>query len=119
MEQAFDFFFNLSRITIYTRYPRAGDKPEAELNFFQQIYFHKLGTPESTDAYSAGRDFPRIAEIEFDTSRASCSTPTILADSPPPDLRRKQSCTRATLSARVSKYMSAPSRAIAEVLSRQ
>ena len=53
----------------YTRYPHAGEKPEADLNFFQQIYFHKIGTPESADAYSAGRDFPRIAEIEFDTSR--------------------------------------------------
>ena len=53
----------------YTRYPRAGEKPEADLNFFQQIYFHKIGTPEGDDEYSAGRDFPRIAEIELDNSR--------------------------------------------------
>ncbi len=53
----------------FTRYPRAGEKPEADLNFFQQIYFHKLGAPESADVYSAGRDFPRIAEIELHTSR--------------------------------------------------
>ncbi len=53
----------------YTRYPHAGERPKDDLNFFQQIYFHKLGTPESTDVYSAGRDFPRIAEIELSTSR--------------------------------------------------
>jgi prolyl oligopeptidase len=52
----------------YTRYPHAGEKPEADLNFFQQIYFHQLGTPEGADVYSAGRDFPRIAEIDLDTS---------------------------------------------------
>ena len=52
----------------YTRYPHQGEKPEADLNFFQQIYFHKLGTPTSSDEYSAGRDFPRIAEIELHTS---------------------------------------------------
>ena len=52
----------------YTRYPHKGEKPEADLNFFQQIYFHKLGTPASADEYSAGRDFPRIAEIELETS---------------------------------------------------
>jgi prolyl oligopeptidase len=57
------------KAVFYTRYPHAGEKPEADLNFFQQIYFHKLGTPESADEYSAGRDFPRIAEIDFDTSR--------------------------------------------------
>ncbi|MCX6857440.1 MAG: hypothetical protein NTV80_21325 [Verrucomicrobia bacterium] len=52
----------------YTRYPHRGEKPEADLNFFQQIYFHKLGTPTSSDEYSNGRDFPRIAEIELHTS---------------------------------------------------
>jgi prolyl oligopeptidase len=54
----------------YTRYPRAGEKPAADLNFYQQIYSHQLGTPESADRYSAGRDFPRIAEIELHTSHA-------------------------------------------------
>ncbi len=52
----------------YTRYPHKGEKPEADLNFFQQVYFHKLGTPAEADEYSAGRDFPRIAEIEMETS---------------------------------------------------
>lgn len=52
----------------YTRYPHAGERPEADLNFFQQIYFHQLGSPVSSDEYSAGKDFPRIAEIELHTS---------------------------------------------------
>ncbi|KAB2641283.1 MAG: S9 family peptidase [Verrucomicrobia bacterium] len=53
----------------YTRYPLAGEKPAADLNFFQQIYCHRLGTPVSSDTYAAGRDFPRIAEIDLHTSR--------------------------------------------------
>src|SRR5207249_2029363 len=53
----------------YTRYPRAGERLDADLNFFQQVFVHKLGTPDSNDAYSIGHDFPRIAEIEIETSR--------------------------------------------------
>ncbi len=53
----------------YTRYPLAGEKPDADLNFFQQIYCHHLGTPVASDTYAAGRDFPRIAEIDLHTSR--------------------------------------------------
>lgn len=45
----------------YTRYPRPGERPEADLDFFQQLYFHKIGRGE-TDAYEIGRDFPKIAE---------------------------------------------------------
>ena len=57
------------KAVFYTRYPHRGEKPEADVNFFQRIYFHTMGTPESDDSYSAGKDFPRIAEIDFDTSR--------------------------------------------------
>jgi len=53
----------------YTRYPHQGERTEADLNFFQQIYFHKLGTPASADEYSAGRDFPRIAETYLSTTK--------------------------------------------------
>lgn len=53
----------------YTRFPRKGEKPDADLNFYQQIYFHKLGTADTEDTYSLGKDFPRIAEIKLDTSR--------------------------------------------------
>jgi prolyl oligopeptidase len=53
----------------YTRFPRKGERPDADLNFYQQIYFHKLGTPDAKDTYSIGKDFPRIAEIALAASR--------------------------------------------------
>jgi prolyl oligopeptidase len=52
----------------YTRYPRAGERPEADLDFFQQVYFHKLGTAEAKDTYVLGKTFPRIAETELERS---------------------------------------------------
>src|SRR6059058_4306910 len=52
----------------YTRFPRKGERPDADLNFYQQIYFHKLGTPDTEDTYSIGKDFPRIAEITLQAS---------------------------------------------------
>jgi prolyl oligopeptidase len=52
----------------YTRYPRPGERPEADRHFYQQVWFHKLGSPDSTDTYELGRDFPRIAEIELAAS---------------------------------------------------
>ncbi|HVV72773.1 MAG TPA: prolyl oligopeptidase family serine peptidase, partial [Verrucomicrobiae bacterium] len=53
---------------LYTRYPHKGERPEADLNFFQQVWFHKLGTGASDDRLELGKDFPRIAEIELDSS---------------------------------------------------
>jgi prolyl oligopeptidase len=53
----------------YTRFPRQGERPEADLNFYQQVYFHKLGTADTADTYSIGQDFPRIAEIKLEASR--------------------------------------------------
>jgi prolyl oligopeptidase len=53
----------------YTRFPRKGERPDTDLNFYQQIYFHKLGTPDTDDKYSIGKDFPRIAEITLAASR--------------------------------------------------
>ncbi|MCX7176348.1 MAG: prolyl oligopeptidase family serine peptidase [Proteobacteria bacterium] len=52
----------------YTRYPAAGERPEADLHFFQQVYFHTLGTPTSQDRYEIGKEFPRIAETRLATS---------------------------------------------------
>ena len=52
----------------YTRFPRQGERPEADLNFYQQVYFHKLGTPDTEDIYSIGKDFPRIAEVVLEAS---------------------------------------------------
>jgi prolyl oligopeptidase len=53
----------------YTRFPRKGERPDADLNFYQQVYFHKLGTTDAEDTYSIGKDFPRIAEIVLEASR--------------------------------------------------
>src|SRR5437879_1732121 len=53
----------------YTRFPRKGGRPDADLNFYQQVYFHKIGTPDSKDTYSIGKDFPRIAEIALEAAR--------------------------------------------------
>jgi prolyl oligopeptidase len=53
----------------YTRFPRKGERPDADLNFYQQIYFHKLGTVDTEDTYSLGKDFPRIAEVKLEASR--------------------------------------------------
>ncbi|HEY4284879.1 MAG TPA: prolyl oligopeptidase family serine peptidase [Chthoniobacterales bacterium] len=50
----------------YTRFPRKGERPDADLNFYQQIYFHKLGTADTEDTYSLGKEFPRIAEIHLE-----------------------------------------------------
>ncbi|HSR09119.1 MAG TPA: prolyl oligopeptidase family serine peptidase, partial [Bryobacteraceae bacterium] len=52
----------------YTRYPRAGERPAADLNFFQQVYFHRLGTATAQDEYAVGKQFPRIAEVELRSS---------------------------------------------------
>ncbi|MFZ3377534.1 MAG: prolyl oligopeptidase family serine peptidase [Chthoniobacterales bacterium] len=53
----------------YTRFPRKGERPDADLNFYQQIYFHRLGTADTEDTYSLGKDFPRIAEIKLEAAR--------------------------------------------------
>ena len=53
----------------YTRYPRQGERPEKDLNFYQQVYFHRLGTRTEDDSYSLGKDFPRIAEIALEASQ--------------------------------------------------
>jgi prolyl oligopeptidase len=53
----------------YTRFPRQGERPEADLNFYQQVYFHKIGTADTEDTYSIGKDFPRIAEVVLQASR--------------------------------------------------
>jgi len=52
----------------YTRYPRAGERPDEDLDFYEQIYFHKIGSPESEDQYVIGKDFPKIAENFMSTT---------------------------------------------------
>ncbi|HWD93129.1 MAG TPA: prolyl oligopeptidase family serine peptidase [Verrucomicrobiae bacterium] len=53
----------------YTRYPHAGERAADDLNFYQQVYFHRLGDSLERDRYELGKDFPRIAEIVLDSSR--------------------------------------------------
>jgi prolyl oligopeptidase len=52
----------------YTRYPRTGERSAEDMDFYQQVYFHKLGTPTGKDTYSLGRNFPRIAETQLQSS---------------------------------------------------
>jgi len=52
----------------YTRFPRKGERPDPDLNFYQQVYFHKLGTADNSDTYQVGKEFPRIAEVKLDGS---------------------------------------------------
>ena len=49
----------------YARYPHPGERPDADLDFYTQVYFHRLGTPVEQDRYEIGRDFSRIAEIKL------------------------------------------------------
>jgi prolyl oligopeptidase len=51
----------------YTRYPKKGERPDADLGFFQQVYFHELGKPLDKDNYELGKELPRIAEVVLTT----------------------------------------------------
>jgi prolyl oligopeptidase len=51
----------------YTRYPSPGERPEADLNFYRQVFFHRLGTPVAQDRLELGEGLPRIAEIALDS----------------------------------------------------
>ena len=53
----------------YTRYPQGNERAKEDINFYQQVYFHKLGTSASADAYVIGREFPRIAETALSSTR--------------------------------------------------
>jgi len=52
----------------YTRYPQRNERPAEDANFYQQIYFHKLGSDAKQDTYIFGKEFPRIAETQLHTS---------------------------------------------------
>ena len=52
----------------YTRYPRGTERAPADAGFYQQIYYHRLGTPTEQDLYELGKELPRIAEIALDAS---------------------------------------------------
>ncbi len=52
----------------YTHYPREGERPADDMRFYHQVYYHKLGTPAEDDTYVIGEEFPKIAEVYFETS---------------------------------------------------
>ena len=52
----------------YTRYPQGNERPPEDSNFYQQVYFHKLGADPKQDTYVIGKEFPRIAEIQLRSS---------------------------------------------------
>jgi len=60
-----------SAAVFYTRYPREGERPAEDRHFYMQVYFHKLGSPESEDTYSIGKEFPKIAEVALQSNGAS------------------------------------------------
>jgi prolyl oligopeptidase len=60
-----------NRTLLYTRYPQGTERPKADLNFYQQVYSHRIGTPVTQDVYVLGKDFPRIAEISLTSDPAA------------------------------------------------
>ncbi|MET0401434.1 MAG: prolyl oligopeptidase family serine peptidase [Cystobacter sp.] len=64
----------------YTRYPRGEERPPADRDFFQQVYFHKLGTPTEQDTYELGKDAPRIANYQLSTSSDGAYVMAILGN---------------------------------------
>ncbi len=52
----------------YTRFPQGNERPAEDAYFYQQIYFHRLGSGPHQDTYVLGKDFPRIAEVHLRTS---------------------------------------------------
>jgi prolyl oligopeptidase len=52
----------------YTRYPRGNERPKEDMNFYVQVYQHRLGTPTEKDTYEIGKEFPRIGEVFLDAA---------------------------------------------------
>jgi len=57
----------------YTRYPRPGERPHDELYFYVHVYRHALGDDPARDRFELGSDFPRIAEIQLESSAEGAS----------------------------------------------
>jgi prolyl oligopeptidase len=53
----------------YTRYPQGTERAGEDVNFYQQVYYHKLGAAPATDTYVIGKEFPRIAETALSGTR--------------------------------------------------
>ena len=52
----------------YTRYPAPMERPVADAGFYQQVWFHRIGTRSTTDVVALGDELPRIAETALETS---------------------------------------------------
>ncbi|MGA9672620.1 MAG: prolyl oligopeptidase family serine peptidase [Terracidiphilus sp.] len=52
----------------YTRYPQGNERPAQDANFYQQLYYHVLGTSSTQDKYVLGKEFPRIGETALETA---------------------------------------------------
>jgi prolyl oligopeptidase len=52
----------------YTRYPQGHERPAEDANFYQQVYYHVLGTSAAQDRYVLGKEFPRIGETALETA---------------------------------------------------
>ena len=52
----------------YTRYPQGNDRPAEDANFYQQVYYHVLGSSAAQDKYVLGKEFPRIGETALETA---------------------------------------------------
>lgn len=65
---------------LYARFPHPGERPEADLNFYQQVWRHRMGAPVSEDVYEIGKEFPRIAEIELEASEDGKTHVAIVAN---------------------------------------
>ena len=50
----------------YTRYPRGSERPAGDMDFYQTLYFHRLGTAGDSDRLELGEGLPRIAEIQVE-----------------------------------------------------
>ena len=55
----------------YTRYPAPDERPAEDLGFYQQLYFHQLGTPHGEDRCELCDGLPRIAEVRVEVDPRS------------------------------------------------
>jgi prolyl oligopeptidase len=55
----------------YTRYPRGGERLDMEMPFFQEIYYHEVGTNSFKDKYELGKDLGKAAQFDIDVDPRS------------------------------------------------
>src|SRR5256885_3383593 len=60
----------------YTRYPHAGERPAADLHFYQQVYFHRLGSPEDRKSTRLNSSHPLKSYAVFSLEKKNVLSPT-------------------------------------------